>query len=135
MPLVRNCLWCCKRSDERDEVANYCGAGHGLHIEIPVVQQGHHEGKDPDDEGDLLVHRRQDSMGNPEDSSWGHWPHVVVLHQKERDSSFPPRDDLEMTFTDDVIGIQAHEKAVEDVITFDRDFEILGLTTLPQVGG
>lgn len=44
---------------------------------------------------------------------------------------FVEYDDQSMSFTDHVIGIQAHEKAVECVFSFDQDFDVLGLTTLP----
>lgn len=38
----------------------------------------------------------------------------------------------ELSFTDHVIGIHAREKSVEFILSFDQDFEILGLTTLPE---
>lgn len=36
------------------------------------------------------------------------------------------------SFTDHVIAIQAQEKAVDTILSFDQDFERFGLTTIPS---
>lgn len=47
---------------------------------------------------------------------------------------FAECDDHDASFTDHILGIQAHKKSVEYVLSFDQDFERFGLTTLPSDG-
>lgn len=41
-------------------------------------------------------------------------------------------DDQAFSFTDHVIGVQAMDRNVDVVLSFDGEFEALGLTTLPE---
>lgn len=69
------------------------------------------------------------------DSALVHVLHVDPTTYEGACEQFTEYDDHAMSFTDHVIGLQADEKAVEYVLSFDQDFEILGLTTLPTVDG
>lgn len=60
--------------------------------------------------------------------------HVLHVEPPVYDAAcdqFVEYDDQSVSFTDHVIGTQAREKAVEYVLSFDQDFEVLELTTLP----
>lgn len=65
------------------------------------------------------------------DSALVHILHVSPSTYDAACEQFSEYDDQAASFTDHVIGIQAHEKDVEYVLSFDQDFEIFGLTTLP----
>lgn len=64
--------------------------------------------------------------------------HIPILHvdpatYDAASEQFVAYDDQAASFTDHVIGIQAHEHSAEYVLSFDQDFEIFGLTTLPRI--
>lgn len=65
------------------------------------------------------------------DSALVHILHVAPSTYDDACEQFSEYDDQAASFTDHVIGLQAHEKDVEYVLSFDQDFEIFGLTTLP----
>lgn len=44
-------------------------------------------------------------------------------------------DDQPASFTDHVISLQARDRSVEHVLSFDQDFERFDLTTIPTSGG
>ena len=41
-------------------------------------------------------------------------------------------DDHDLSFTDHVIGVQALDRGVDLVVSFDQEFAALGLSTLPE---
>lgn len=64
-------------------------------------------------------------------SSQVHLLHVEPSVYDSACERFVDYDDQSLSFTDHVIGTQARENAVEHVLSFDQDFEVIGLTTLP----
>lgn len=61
--------------------------------------------------------------------------HVLHVDESMYERSvdrFLEYDDQTFSFTDHVIGVQAGERGVDLVLSFDREFAALGLTTLPE---
>lgn len=76
--------------------------------------------------------RAAQAVGFLRDSSQIHVLHVDHATYDAACARFAEYDDQAMSFTDHVVGIQARERDVEYVLSFDQDFEALGLTTLPR---
>lgn len=64
--------------------------------------------------------------------------HLRVLHvdpstYERAGEQFMTYDDQAASFTDHVIGVQARAHDIEYVLSFDGDFEVFDLVTLPTV--
>lgn len=60
---------------------------------------------------------------------------VLHVHEAAYDLAaerFLEYDDQAFSFTDHVIGVQAMDRGVDIVLSFDQEFAALGLTTIPE---
>lgn len=76
--------------------------------------------------------RASQAVASVRESTLLHVLHVDEAAYELAADRFIEYDDRALSFTDHVIGVQATDRGVDVVLSFDGEFTALGLTTLPE---